>query len=309
MTLARIVPAIALLAVSCVGNQNQDTENAPGARTGQPLTTTSPSTTSTRTSSETRTAYDFQNPEVSFALPDELHEISGLTALEDGRLAAIQDEEGILFILNGETGSIEATYPFGDDADYEGVERVDDRIFILRSNGTIFELTNWDDSEIDVRTHETDLKGRNDTEGLGYDAASGRLLIACKEDPGSDLDDDVRAIYAYDFETGDLSSEPWLQIDLGQVEERLGGSGKGNFKPSAVAVHPTSQEVYVLSANDKALAVIDSDSRIVHVTPLDGDIFQQPEGLAFLPDGTLFISSEGGGGSAMLSRFSFQPTN
>jgi uncharacterized protein YjiK len=294
MTLTRIIPAIAIFAVSCVGDQDRNSEHAPDLPSD---------TIATTTSRDFAENYNLTSPELSFALPKELNEISGLTALPDGRLGAIQDEAGTLFILNGQTGSIDETYSFGEDADYEGIEYVDGRIFILRSNGRLFEVTGWENSDIQARTHETGLKGKNDTEGLGFDPSSGRLLIACKQEPGSDLDKNIKAIYAYDIETGELSSDPIMRIDEDDVEQRLGGDGKINFRPSAVAVHPLSADVYVLSANDKVLTVLDSDGRIARVSHLDGDMFEQPEGLTFLPDGTLFISSEGVKGSAMLYRF------
>jgi len=297
LKLTRIIPAIAILAVSCVGDQDRNSEHAPDARRD---------TITAATSRALAENYNLNSPEVSFALPKELHEISGLTALPDGRLGAIQDEAGTLFILNGQTGSIEETYSFGKDADYEGIEYVEGRIFILQSNGRLFEVTGWEDSDIQTRTHETGLKGKNDTEGLGFDPSTGRLLIACKEDPGSDLDNNIKAIYAYDIERSELSSDPVLQIDEDEVKQQLGDDGKMNFKPSAVAVHPLSADVYVLSSNDKALTVLDSDGRIARVLHLDGDMFEQPEGITFLPDGTLFISNEGGNGSAMLYQFAAQ---
>mgnify|MGYP006183157891 CR=1 FL=1 len=43
--------------------------------------------------------------------------------------------------------------------------------------------------------------------------------------------------------------------------------------------------------------------------PDQKDMFEQPEGIAFFPDGTLYISSEGGDGPAMLYEFVDGGTN
>ena len=51
-----------------------------------------------------------------------------------------------------------------------------------------------------------------DTEGLAYDAANHRLLIACKEFPGKDLKG-YKAIYAFDLKQKRLLPEPTFKID------------------------------------------------------------------------------------------------
>ena len=246
--------------------------------------------------------YAFDSPDAASALPDELVEISGLTTLDDGSLAAVQDEEGILFILDPGTGAVTERIPFGDGGDYEGVELAGERLFVLRSNGNLLELTGWAAGNPDVRDHKTDLKGKNDTEGLAYDAANGRLLIVTKEDPGAGLDDDrYRAIYAFDLESGTLASEPAFVIDLEALAETLPDAER--FKPSALAVHPATGEIYVLSSTVKAIVVLGTDGDVRQVWPLPEESFEQPEGLAFLPSGDLFVSSEGVDGPAMLYRF------
>ena len=247
-------------------------------------------------------SFDFDRPSLSFVLPEELAEISGLGVLPDGRLATVQDEGGTLYVLNRETGTVEARLPFGEPGDYEGVEWIGDKGFVLLSDGTIIELSGSLEDLSVTATHETALKRKNDPEGLGFDAERGRLLIACKEDPGSGLDkDDERAIYAFDPESGELDEEPAYTINLKEVEDEV--SEVANFKPSAIAVHPSSGELYVLSASDRAIVVLNADGTLKLVRELSREIFEQPEGLAFLSDGTLYISSEGQDGPGMLYEF------
>lgn len=246
--------------------------------------------------------FDFSKPDISVELPDELVEISGVTVLSNGLLGAVQDEMGVIFLIDQETGAIESRIPFGESGDYEGVEKVEDRLFVLMSNGTLIEASGWDGGDPQTRTHKTDLKSKNDTEGLAYDARQGRLLIAAKEEPGSGLKKDQKAIYAFDLETETLSSEPAYVIDGKEVERQAGGKGK--FKPSALAVHPATGEIYVLSSVNKAVAILGADGALKQVWPLSDDLYVQPEGLAFSPDGTLYLTSEGGKGKGMLFRFS-----
>ena len=85
--------------------------------------------------------YTFDRPDTLFRLPNRLREISGLTVLDDQRLGAVQDEKGKLYVLNLHTGEIEDDPRFDKDGDYEGLARVGDRVFVLRSNGTLYDNT------------------------------------------------------------------------------------------------------------------------------------------------------------------------
>ncbi|MEX0599809.1 MAG: SdiA-regulated domain-containing protein, partial [Rhodothermales bacterium] len=157
-----------------------------------------------------------------------------------------------------------------------------------------------------TRVIETVLTERNDTEGLTYDASRNRLLIACKERPGAGLGDRYKSIYAFDLTALDLTGDallpdPVFTIDREAVERQSGENGE--FKPSALAVHPATGAVYVLSSTTQVMAVLDGGGVLQSVIQLSPDLFEQPEGLAFLPDGTLYISSEGDDGPGMLYAF------
>lgn len=235
--------------------------------------------------------YALTAPSAVVELSDELRELSGLTVLDDGTLGAVQDEAGTLYRLDPATGAVVARESFRSRGDFEGVEQTPGAVWALESNGDLYRLAGGE-----ARKIETDLASRNDTEGLGYDAANDRLLIACKDNPGRGLGD-VRAIYAFDLATETLSAAPVFTLDRTRLD------GDDPFKPSAIAVHPTTGEIYVLSSVRKALAVLAPDGTIRAALQLPADLYAQPEGIAFLPDGTLFISNEGPAGPATLLRF------
>ncbi|GEM_PF-69039 len=264
--------------------------------------------------------YAFDHPEAVFKLPRALREISGLTVLDSLRLGAIQDEAGTLFILDARTGVVTERKKFGKDGDYEGLERVDHRVFVLRSDGALFEIADWRAPKLVVTKHRTRLSSKYDTEGLGYDAARRRLLIACKEYPGKKLKRH-RAVYAFDLTTNALLDAPVFTIPTKEMPalsgesalnrrlRRLFGSvfDMSDFKPSALAVHPVTGRVYVLSSVRKMILVLTPEGAVSDVWALPKKRFPQPEGLTFLPDGTLFISNEGGGKRATLLRFAYHP--
>ncbi len=270
--------------------------------------------------SETLAPYTFDRPDALFRLPNSLREISGLTVLDDQTLGAVQDEKGKLYLLNIHTGEVEDDPRFDKDGDYEGLARVGDRVFVLRSNGTLYEITNWRAKKLETVKHKTFLGAKHDTEGLAYDATNARLLIACKEFAGKGLKN-RKAIYAFDLETETLLDEPVFTIDTRAFTEQTDAGGINDqirravqpaidlsgFKPSALGLHPITGELYVLSSVRKALVVLNAEGMITAVWVLPKKRFRQPEGLAFLPNGDLFIASEGSGKKAVLMRFNYHP--
>ncbi len=264
--------------------------------------------------------YTFDRPDTLFRLPNRLREISGLTVLDDQTLGAVQDKKGKLYLINLHTGEIEDDPRFDKDGDYEGLARVGDRVFVLRSNGTLYEITNWRAKKLETVKHKTPLSAKYDTEGLVYDAAHARLLIACKEYAGRGLKN-RKAIYAFDLETETLLDEPVFTIDTRAFTEQTDAGGLNDqirravqpaidlsgFKPSALGLHPITGELYVLSSVRKALVVLNAEGVIAAVWVLPKKRFRQPEGLAFLPNGDLFIASEGSGKKAVVMRFNYHP--
>ncbi len=265
--------------------------------------------------------YAFDAPDTLFKLPNRLREISGLTLLDDQILGAVQDEKGRLYLLNMNTGKIEDDPRFDKDGDYEDLARVGDTVYVLRSNGTLHEITNWRANNLETVKHKTALSAKHDTEGLVYDVSNNRLLIACKEFPGKGLKNQ-KAIYAFDLTTKTLLEEPVYTINLAALSQQLNTERGPNaavrralgsafdmsgFKPSALGIHPVTGHLYVLSSVRKALVVLNADNSVEAVWPLSEELFRQPESLAFLPNGDLFIASEGAGKRATLVRYTYRP--
>ena len=250
--------------------------------------------------------YDFSNPSEVFDLPRELNEISGLGLLDSLRLIAVQDERSIIYVLRVVDGTLERKVDFGRSGDYEGVESVGTSVFILRSDGDLFILKNWK-SDKPERVHiRTRLSSRYDAEGLAYDPATNKLLILCKEYPGKGYGES-RAVYAFDLLSEKIGEEPLLLISGDSLSRRAAGEPFkfSRFKPAGVAVHPISGNYYMVSSRDRRLVVIDRKGRIISTLVLNHKRIRQPEGLAFLANGDLFLASEAAGGRAALLRFNY----
>jgi hypothetical protein len=84
--------------------------------------------------------------------------------------------------------------------------------------------------------------------------------------------------------------------------KKKGEAGDIKFLPSAIALHPITKDLYLISAVDHLLFVFE-DGSLKHIEKLDHKIFNQPEGITFLKNGDMLISNEGQ--TATLLRFNY----
>lgn len=233
-------------------------------------------------------------------VPEILKEISGHEYLDDQRFACVQDELGKIFIYNTSTEKIEKEIPFAAAGDYEGLALNGPTAYVLRADGQIFEIANYNTSKPVVKQHKTHLTEKQNTEGLAFDKEKNRLLISVKgKEPESD---DYKGIYAFDLTSRKMKREPVFKIDLLNEFFASSNSGKskkgkkkksGGLNPSEIAIHPSSGEIYVTDGSNPRLLIMDKTGVITSLIKLEDSAFSQPEGISFSPNGTLYISNEG----------------
>jgi hypothetical protein len=278
---------------------------------------------STYTNRELVFGYNLDEPSSTVYLPDTLREISGLTSLDSSSFACIQDENGVLFIYDLSARAIRSEYAFTMDGDYEGIARVGNTIYVLRSDGTLFEIVDFASPDFKLDSLHTGIPARNN-EGLCYDRTRNRLLIACKgKIAKGPAFKDQRVIYGFDLVTRTLSVDPVFDFDLNVIREfarshkldiptrkrkRKGQSIEETlikFKTSAIAVHPVTDKLYLLSAADHLLFLFDMNGALEHIELLNPEMFNKPEGITFFENGRMCITNEGQGQKATVLQFNF----
>jgi len=277
------------------------------------------------TSMEKITGYNLSKPDASYILPDILKEVSGLTSLDSVTFARIQDEDGILFIYDLFQNEITKQYTFNIDGDYEGITRVNSTFFVLRSDGTLFEISDYQSVDFKLTSYFTGIPANNN-EGLCYDPDNNRLLIACKGKPGKGSEyKDKRLIYGFDLATKTLTTEPVFDFDLQTIKQFamkievdfLTKKKKKKkqkitepvirFMTSAIAVHPLTKKLYLLSAADHLFFIFNMNGDIEHIEQLDPEIFNKAEGITFVENNDLLITNEGQDKKPTLLRFAYKP--
>ena len=268
--------------------------------------------------------YNLSEPQKSVELPEKLTEISGLTFVQSGILAVVQDEKAHIYQVDLEKERIISDCDFGKSGDYEGVELIGETAYVVNSEGELFEVSEYKKEDSPAKVYATMLSDNNDVEGLGYFPPNNYLLLACKGSPNLDrkLYSGYRSIYAYDLNGKKLNPAPFLLInkqEIAYVLERQAKSpfekafarsfdpeDKDAFRPSGIAVHPQSMDIYVLGSVGKMLLVYRRDGKLKFAHPLDKHIFKQPEGICFSPEGELYISNEGRSGKGNILIFPLQ---
>jgi uncharacterized protein YjiK len=222
-------------------------------------------------------------------LPSELKEVSGIAFIDENRFACIQDELGTIFIYNILSDEIEKKIQFAKPGDYEDITLIGSTAYVVRSDGKLFEV-DLSDKKTPVKEYKTPLTVKNDIEGLCFDRNNNRLLLTTKEEVSGNKN--YKGIYSFDLTKKTLLPEPVYKIDLTHKVFTSGAKRNKIIKPSAIAIHPATGEIFITDGPNSRLLIMNSSGKIVKLLVLGSD-FEQPEGITFSPDGELFISNEG----------------
>jgi hypothetical protein len=237
--------------------------------------------------------YDLNRPDIFF-MPSNLIEISGIAFRnrKADAIYAIQDEDGKLFrLLWGDKK--QKNIKFGKHGDYEDVAILLNTAFVLKSNGSIFKLA-FSDNDFGKDINAVEIKEavpEGEYEGLYAAADSNKLYILCKN---CAVDNNKNAVSGYilDAAESNLKRKEKFSIDVDAITA-AGGKMKKRFHPSGLAQHPFTGQWFIISAVNKLLVVTDSRWKVQATYHLNGNVFNQPEGIAFDEEGNLYISNEG----------------
>ncbi|HDZ41119.1 MAG TPA: hypothetical protein ENH59_05510 [Bacteroidetes bacterium] len=262
-------------------------------------------------SREMKIGYDLSSPDRVYVLPPVLKEISGITERDESSLVCVEDNREIIFIYDINQSRIISQYTVGGRGDFEGVARVNNCLYILRSDGLLSEIINYESVNYKKNIYSTGVPW-NDNEGLCYDPENNRLLIGPKEIPDKKSGEkSMRFIYGFRLDTKELIQEPVLTFDLSCIEKfvlekriplplKSKKKKKGKkatcsikFCISALGIHPLTGRLFVISSRDKLLFVFNMNGNIEHIKNLDPKLCRQAEGITFMKNGDMLISNEG----------------
>lgn len=248
--------------------------------------------------------YDIKKPE-SRELGKSVNEISGLTYNpDDSSLLAISDSKRKIFQIDLRREKLkDYSEKIFTQSDFEDIVKMDTTIYVLISDGSIISMPpNVVDSSQTV-LYPSPFQGKNDFETMYHDPAANGLVIICKECE-AEKGQHKRTAYRFDLTSKTFDTTAFYAISTAEVKSIV-KNDDAEFRPSAAAVHPIDKHLYILVSAGQLLVVTDMKGKVLEGYNLNPDLYPQPEGIAFAPNGTMYISNEGKFGKPNLLVFPY----
>ncbi len=241
-------------------------------------------------------------PLAIWILPRELREVSGLALTADGRLLAHNDQRGRVYVLNPLRGVVVKRFFLGEKGirgDFEAIAVVRKAIYMLTSNGDLYQFEEGSDGE-SMRSvfHDTGLGKECEFEGLAFDSASSLLVMPCKNVFMKALKDQL-VLYRWYLPGSGSPRMSMLRIPMATA---VGSNGWKEFRPTDITVDPATGNYVMISAQEKGLVEITPTGEVVKSMPLPGR-HPQAEGVAITSSGILIVADEGVAGEPMITLY------
>lgn len=229
----------------------------------------------------------------TWELPFVLREVSGISHVDDSRIACVQDEDGIIFIYDLNQEKIVKEIEFGPRGDYESIRVLDSVAYVMESNGKVFKIIDFESEERKIESYKTEFSSFNDMESLDYHEKLQKFLTIPKENNLLDNREDF-IVYKLNPKNFRIENELFSSMSYTDsiFEVKKTGFVKSDFLASELTIHPETNEIFILDSRIPKLLILNPDGSPKILHKLNPKYFQQPEGLSFDSEGRMYISNE-----------------
>ena len=248
--------------------------------------------------------FDLIHPSEINVLPMGVSSFSDLTLMDSSHLVGIEPTSGNVVFLDVNNFSISSQLSLGSGFRFEAISRIDSTLILMDSENKVHFLLPPYDRNSFLSSNET--KENFHSAGICLHESTKRLFLI-SEVQEKEEGQFSSFLYAFNLNKNQLRDEPLFEVNLTDIETfainnnlslpatsvtNTGDTIQGlDFNPSAIAVHPKTNEIYILSSTDRSLIVYNQFGEIVNFTTLDSSIFSKPTGMTFQENGDLLISN------------------
>lgn len=248
-------------------------------------------------------------PVAMWIMPPELKEISGLALTSDGRVLAHDDEIGRIYVIDPRGGVILKRFNLGESpphGDFESITIAGSDIYLLASNGRLYEFQEGGDGEnVPYSIRDTGLGKDCEFESMVFQADSDWLVMPCKLVKDKSLKDQI-VIYRWRLQGPDSSRVSTVTIPKAQA---IGSNGWKDLRPSDVTIDPATRNYVIITSHpDKALLEVTPGGQLVRSMPVP-EGHNQPEGVAITSDSILMVSDEATNKPAAITLYRWHPSS
>jgi len=247
--------------------------------------------------------FDLQHPNSIQTLPMGVQPFSDVTLLDSTHLIGLDQESGSMFVYNLADNSVSPFLPWDLGSKICNISTVDSTLLLVDDAKHIHFLSSpYDAASLTTLNLENE---QFEAVSVCFHQESHRLFLMTSNEERTEGYSNS-SVYAYNLNQRKLNAQPLFSIsgedieafaienkliaphsDLSITDDTLETM---NFTPSAIAVHPKTNEIYVLSRADHSLAVFNQFGEIVNFTSLDKTMFSDPSAMTFKKSGDLVIT-------------------
>ena len=249
--------------------------------------------------------FDLQHPTSIQFLPTGLLPFSEISSLDSVHLLAMHPHgRNGLVLLNTDSSSFSVVNPLSSSIQLASFVRVDSLLYLFDDNMGVYVSTFPFDSTSTRKLAEAEPNWQSNS--ACFHPSTHRIYFNPEvEHPASNR---LRAVYTFNVNKNRFASNPLFSYDVDAIERfaaengiRIHANRITELKdtvhgltiiPNAIAIHPKTNEVYILSGMDRSLIVFDQFGVIKNYSELDATLFPNPTGLTFAQNGDLLISNE-----------------
>jgi uncharacterized protein YjiK len=233
-------------------------------------------------------------------LPGRLKEISGLALSPDGRLFAVADESAVVYEINYADGKLVRAFALQDPpvpGDFEGIAWLNDRIYLVTSDGILYSSPEGADGEhVEATRTDTGLGDNCEIEGLAEDARTGHLFFVCK---GQISGGKMRDLQIFEWSVGDQKLVRSISSPLADIRRALDTK---DLNPSGIVMDRANNRFIIVAAQQRALVELSLDGQLIGARRFSQPgRHRQAEGIELTSSGKLLVADEGGEGKARLA--------